>query len=257
MLTLAHVSDIHIGGSEESVQRAEAVVRHLAALPGSVDAVVVTGDIADHGAAEEYEIARDLLKPLPYPMIVCPGNHDARPEFRKVLLGEETAAEGLPVNQVLRLPDATIALCDSSIPGRPEGYLDDATLTWLDDILETSDTPVFVGMHHPPVPLGIPYVDEIALREPERLARLLLRRNRSVAALLVGHAHTAASANFAGLPVRVAPGVISTALLPTETNLRVPLSYDLPPAYSLHVFEPDGGRLITHSRPVFPAAQPR
>ncbi|MFI0420383.1 metallophosphoesterase [Spongiactinospora sp. 9N601] len=253
MLTLAHISDTHIGGSEHSVRRTEAVVRHLAELPEPIDAVVATGDIADHGAADEYETARELLARLPYPTIVCPGNHDSRAEFRKVLLGaSDGPGDGgdAPVNQVLHLPEATIALCDSTIPGRPEGYLDDATLSWLDGVLESADRPVFVGMHHQPVPLGIPYVDEIMLREPERLAQVLLRRSRTVAALLIGHAHTAASANFAGLPVRVAAGVSSTLMLPAENTQRVAIDYDQPPGLSFHLFEPDGGWLVTHSRVV-------
>ncbi|RBQ15716.1 phosphodiesterase [Spongiactinospora rosea] len=253
MLTLAHISDTHIGGSEHSVQRMEATVRYLAELHEPIDAVVVTGDVADHGAADEYEISRELLGRLPYPTIVCPGNHDSRAEFRKALLGDGDGGDA-PVNQVLHLPEATIALCDSTIPGRPEGYLDDTTLTWLDGVLESADRPVFVGMHHQPVPLGIPYVDEIMLREPERLAQVLLRRSRTVAALLIGHAHTAASANFAGVPVRVAAGVSSTLLLPAESTQRAAIDYDQPPGLSFHLFEPDGGWLVTHSRVV--ATQP-
>ncbi|GLW12451.1 3',5'-cyclic adenosine monophosphate phosphodiesterase CpdA [Microtetraspora sp. NBRC 13810] len=241
MLTLAHVSDIHIGGSDQSVERAARVMRYLETLPGPVDALIVTGDIADHGEAGEYEIARDLLRSR-LPTVICPGNHDVRATFRKVLLGED--GDG-PVNQALHLDGVTIALCDSSVPGRPEGFLEDETLAWLEDVLAGGDTPAFVGFHHPPVPLGVPYVDEIRLREPYRLEEVLARHPR-VAGLLVGHAHTAASATFAGLPVRVAPGVISTLLLPPETSAERPVDYDQPPAFSLHVF--DGEQFVTHAR---------
>jgi 3',5'-cyclic AMP phosphodiesterase CpdA len=41
MVILAQVSDLHIDGSEE---------RYLATLPRPVDAVLVTGDVAGHGA---------------------------------------------------------------------------------------------------------------------------------------------------------------------------------------------------------------
>jgi 3',5'-cyclic AMP phosphodiesterase CpdA len=241
MLRIAHVSDIHIGATPQSVERTERVIRYLSRLPVPVDAVILTGDVADHGTVEEYEIARDLLSPLE-PLVVCPGNHDSRTEFRKVLLGEQ--GDG-PVNQVLRLPEVTIALCDSSIPGRPDGLLDEETLAWLDDVLATSQVPVLVGMHHPPIALGVPYVDEIRLGEPHRLEEVLRRRPRAVA-VLAGHAHTAASGTFAGLPLRVAPGVISTLLLPVESTERAAVDYDQPPAISLHVY--DDGRLVTHTR---------
>ncbi|MFC4588062.1 metallophosphoesterase [Sphaerisporangium corydalis] len=250
MLTIAHVSDVHIDGSARSAERAERVVRHLSGLPGPIDAVLVTGDIADHGTAEEYEIAHGLLR-FPYPTIICPGNHDSRPEFRKVLLGEAGGTDGsAAINQVLRVGGLTVALCDSSIPGRDDGHLDEETLRWLTEILASATGPVLVGMHHQPVPVGVPYVDDIRLREPERL-EAVLRAHPRVVALLVGHVHTPASTVFAGLPVYVAPGVASTALLPQETTAHPPLDFDLPPGFALHVLS-DDGRLTSHAR-VMPA----
>jgi 3',5'-cyclic AMP phosphodiesterase CpdA len=244
MLTLAHVSDIHIDGSSRSIDRTRAVMRHLNGLPGPLDAVIVTGDIADNGRTEEYETARELLTSR-HPMVICPGNHDVRQAFGKVLLGQD--GDG-PVNQVLRLDGLTIALCDSSVPGRPEGFLEEETIAWLENVLaESPDTPALVGMHHPPATLGIPYVDEIRLRNPERLEEVL-RRYPQVAAVLAGHAHTPASTTFAGLPLFVAPGVISTLMLASELASPRPLDFDLPPQIAMHVFE--DGRLTTHVRPI-------
>ncbi|MBO3746219.1 metallophosphoesterase [Streptosporangiaceae bacterium NEAU-GS5] len=243
-MIIAHVSDIHIGGSDASVERAMRVRDHINGLPQAVDAIVATGDIADHALVEEYEIAREALT-FNAPTIVCPGNHDVRAEFRKVLLGMD--GDG-PVNQVLRLPGLTIALCDSSIPPRRnEGFLEDETLAWLESVLAAEDGPVFVGMHHPPVTLGMPYVDGIMLTNPEALESIL-RRHPQVKAVLVGHAHTGAASTFADRPLVVAPGVVSTALLPIETEGGIPVSYDLPPAYTLHVFDND--RLTSHVRAV-------
>ncbi|AWS47640.1 metallophosphoesterase [Streptosporangium sp. 'caverna'] len=244
MLTLAHVSDTHLDDSPRSIDRTRAVMRHLDSLPGPLDAVIVTGDIADNGLAEEYETARELLASR-YPTVICPGNHDVRQAFRKVLLDQD--GDG-PVNQVLRLDGLTVALCDSSVPGRPEGFLEDETIAWLEALLaESPGTPALVGMHHPPVTLGIPYVDEIRLRNPERLEEVL-RRHPQVAAVVTGHAHTAASTTFAGLPLVVAPGVISTLMLTPELASPSPVDFGLPPQIAMHVFE--DGRLTTHFRPI-------
>ncbi|GGK60264.1 3',5'-cyclic adenosine monophosphate phosphodiesterase CpdA [Planomonospora parontospora subsp. parontospora] len=258
MLTLAHLSDTHIDDDPRSADRTRAVMRHLESLPGPLDAVLVTGDIADHGAVEEYETARGLLASR-FPTAVCPGNHDDRTAFRKVLLSEESGGAGngadggngggaRPVNRVLRLDGLTVALCDSSVPGRPEGFLEDETIAWLDAVLTGSPgTPALIGMHHPAAALGIPYVDGIGLRSPERLEEVL-RRHPQVVAVLAGHAHTPASTVFAGLPLLVAPGVVSTALTPAETAERIPVDRGLPPQFALHVF--DGRRLTTHVRTV-------
>lgn len=238
MVVIAHISDIHIGGSEESVERAKSVMRHLTSLPGQLDAIIVSGDIADHALLAEYETAGELLT-TDLPLIICPGNHDLVPEFEKVFG---------PANQALRLDEVTIALADSSIPHHNEGYLADDTIAWLDEVLaERPDVPALIGMHHPPVTIGFPFVDGIRLQEPERLAAVL-DRHPNVAGVLVGHAHTAAATVFHGLPLIIAPGVVSTGLTPTETTAPFPVSYDLPPGYALHIF--DGERLVTHFRPV-------
>jgi 3',5'-cyclic-AMP phosphodiesterase len=247
MLVLAHVSDIHIDGGERNTTRAARALRYARSL--RPDAVVLTGDLADNGLIEEYEIVRELIAGDGAPIVLCPGNHDVRGNLRKALLGLDGDR---PVNQVLNLEKATIALCDSSIPGRPEGRLDDETLAWLDGVLAAAPgVPAFVGMHHPATRLGIPYVDGIMLTETEGL-REVLARHPHVAAVLAGHAHTAAATTFAGLPLLVAPGVVSTALLPYETSAERPLDLDLPPAIAIHLLDesPGDGRVVTHYRPV-------
>ncbi|TMR88933.1 metallophosphoesterase [Nonomuraea basaltis] len=247
MIVIAHVSDIHIGATSSSIDRANAVMRYLDSLPADLDAVLVTGDIADHGVAEEYEEARKLLTSR-HPVLVGPGNHDVREEFRRVLLGEPDPGAG-PINQVYRSAKAVYAMCDSSIPHRQNpGHLDDETIAWLEGVLEESDLPVFVAFHHPPTLLHSPIVDAIRLQRPEPLAELVAR-HPNVVAVLVGHAHTAAATTFAGRPLLVAPGVISTLKLPWEgaTTPDTCADYDLPPSIAFHVLD-DEGRMTTHYR---------
>ncbi|SDM29961.1 metallophosphoesterase [Nonomuraea jiangxiensis] len=247
MIVIAHLSDIHIGATPESVGRAASVMRYLEDLPGDLDAVLVTGDIADHGSATEYEQAAKLLTSR-HPVLVGPGNHDHRAEFRRVLLGEPPAPG--PVNQVLRTANAVYAMCDSSIPGENPGDLEEETLDWLEGVLDGTDLPVFVAFHHPPVPLHSPPVDGIRLHRPERLADLLAARP-NVPAVLVGHAHTPAATTFAGRPLLVAAGVVSTLKLPWEggTSFETCVDHDLPPLVAFHVLD-DEGRMTTHYRVV-------
>jgi 3',5'-cyclic AMP phosphodiesterase CpdA len=242
MLVIAHVSDTHFDGGPAAAARSRAVMDYLARLSRPIDAILVTGDIADHGLPAEYEEARKILT-ADVPVLVCPGNHDVRGPFRDVLLGEP-ASDG-PINRLYEVGGAAIALCDSSIPGRPDGLLDDETLGWLDAALAgvPRETPAFVGFHHPPVTLHQPLVDGIKLNAEQRLAEVLARHPH-VVAVLTGHAHTGAATTFAGLPLRVAPGVASTVKLPWEPGDG--LDRTLPPAFSFHIL--DGGRLTTHHR---------
>jgi Icc protein len=246
MVLLAQVSDFHIDGGAERAARAERVMGYLAALPRPVDAVLVTGDVADHGRPAEYQAARELLGG-PAPVLICPGNHDRRASFRRVLLGDPDGGEG-PVNQVHRLDGVTVLLCDSTVPGQDGGYLDDETIAWLDAALAAApDGPALVAMHHPPLPLGVPFVDDIGQAGGDRLAEVV-RRHDHVVAVLCGHAHTAASTWFAGRQLLVAPGVASTLLLPAERPTGDVLDGDAPAAIAFHLL--DGGRLTTHFRVV-------
>jgi 3',5'-cyclic-AMP phosphodiesterase len=247
MVVLAQVSDFHIDGGEVRAARAERVMGYLAALPRPVDAVLVTGDIADHGTAEEYQAARRLLR-FPAPVLVCPGNHDRRADFRRVLLGEAGGDGDRPVNQAHHLEGVTVLCCDSTVPGEDGGYLADETLGWLDAALAADpDRPALVAMHHPPVALGIPFVDGIRQAGGQRLQDVLAR-HRQVVAVLCGHAHTPASTWFAGRQLLVAPGVASTVLLPAERPAGDVIDDTLPPAVAFHLLEE--GRLTTHFRVV-------
>ncbi|MEV7601966.1 metallophosphoesterase [Kitasatospora sp. NPDC089797] len=251
MLTIAHLSDIHLGqvhdgdGGERARRRAEQVMAYLGALPGPLDAVLVTGDLADHGLPEEYRQVAEVLA-SPHPVLTCPGNHDRREPYRQVLLGEQPSPE--PVNRLHRLPGADVLMLDSSVPGQDDGLLDDRTIDWLDGRLADGrqELPALVAFHHPPVELHIPYVDRVRQFGEARLAHVL-RRHPRVAALLCGHSHTPAASTFAGRPVLVAPGVVSTVTLPCEGGPGI--SFGHPPMLALHVLDGDA-RLTTHYRVV-------
>lgn len=249
MLVFAHLSDTHFDGGPRALERTRRVLAHLRGLP--LDAILVTGDIADHGAVHEYEQARAELT-ADVPVMMLPGNHDDRAAYRKVLLGQDGTA---PVNEVVRIGGATFALCDSSIPGENGGLLDTRTLAWLDEVLSRADGPAFVCLHHHPVPVHHPLLDGIALAEPERLAEVI-RRHPRVVAILCGHVHSAAVSTLAGRPVIIAPGVVSTTRLPwtVTAELTWQNTVDLAdaPAVAFHVLDDDGG-LVTHFRAV-PAA---
>jgi 3',5'-cyclic AMP phosphodiesterase CpdA len=209
-----------------------------------VDALLVTGDLADHGTEAEYQEVRALLAGVTTPLLLCPGNHDTRGPYRKVLLGEPAGEE--PINQVHDVPGARVLMCDSVVPGRDAGHLSDGTLDWLANVLTATpaSTPVLVAMHHPPVLLHSPLIDEIRQYEGERLAALL-ERYPQVVAVLCGHAHTPAATTFAGRPLLVAPAVATTLRLPQETDID--LDEQMPPALAFHILD-DSGRLTTHYR---------
>ncbi|MGH3261013.1 MAG: phosphodiesterase [Trebonia sp.] len=248
MLVFAQISDTHLDGGERRGSRAAAVMAYLGSLSAPLAAVLVTGDITDHGLPAEYEQARAILSSPSHPVLHCPGNHDARNAYREVLLGEDNVeAGGGPVNRVHVTGGAAFVLCDSTLPGQDGGYLADETLTWLDQVLsEHAELPAFVCFHHPPVLVHCPSVDGINQSGGHRLARII-GRHPHVAAILCGHAHLSAATTFAGRPLLVAPGVASTLALPWERGDA--LDEHAPAGVALHVLD-NQWRLTTHYRVV-------
>lgn len=242
---LAQISDLHLDGSERATERAGRVMDYLRNLPHPVDALLVTGDIADHGAEAEYMEAAGLLT-APFPVLTCPGNHDVRPAYRKALLGE--TPDESPINRIHHIAGTAILMCDSTIPGRDEGRLDAETLDWIAARLTElpQDTPVLIAFHQPPVDLHHPLPDSCRLEQPEKLAALLAAHPQ-VVAVLTGHAHTAAASTFADRPLIVGPGVTWTLRMPWEGDR--PADRDQPPGLAFHILG-DDRRLTTHYRVV-------
>ncbi|WP_329478622.1 metallophosphoesterase [Kribbella sp. NBC_01484] len=241
----AQISDLHLDGTERATRRAVRVMDYLRALPRLVDALLVTGDIADHGEEAEYEEAARILT-ASFPVLTCPGNHDVRPAYRKALLGE--APDDGPINQAHHIAGTTILMCDSTIPGRDEGRLDAETLAWIDSTLAglPREASALIAFHQPPVELHHPMPDSGMLEQPGQLADLL-DAHPEVAAVITGHAHTAAASIFATRPLIVGPAITWTLRMPWEGDEAADL--EQPPGLAFHVLD-DNGRLTTHYRVV-------
>lgn len=88
-MIFAQFSDLHIVekgrlayGVVDTAAMLAAAVDHLGRLPFPVDFVLATGDLVDHGTAQEYAHLRALLSPLRVPCYFVIGNHDAREALR-------------------------------------------------------------------------------------------------------------------------------------------------------------------------------
>jgi hypothetical protein len=88
-------------------------------------------------------------------------------------------------------------------------------------------------------------MDPIKLTAAQRLAEVLDQHD-NVVAVLVGHAHTMATTTFAGVPVLVGGGLISTVTTDAEDMPRI--DYTQPPTIALHLIE--NNHLVTHWRVV-------
>ena len=233
MTVLAHLSDPHIGATPSSVDRLRSVVAELGRLP-RLDALLVTGDLADHGLPEEYAAFVDAL-PAGVPTLVVPGNHDRRDALRPVVPG--APADG-PVCTVLDVGPVRLIGLDSSIPGRDEGLLEPAALAFARRAIDDAPGHVLLAMHHPSLPVGNAVADGMALTNPDDLASLVTS-SPSVIGCLTGHVHTALAGTFAGRPMLGAPGIVSALRIGGHAD---PLTDTAAmPGLAVHTIAPDGG----------------
>lgn len=208
---LAQISDPHIGSAEGGDPERDLAdaVRALAALRPRPDAVLLSGDLAEHGLPAEYARVRALLEPLPMPVLPLPGNHDDRAALRAAFPppGEADAAPDAPSRDVATCGDLRLVVCDSTLPGRADGALDAEHRGWLDRRLaEAPQTPTIVAMHHPPLLTGMPAFDALGLAPGDRAALAdQLRRWPQVRRVVAGHVHCASVAQLGGCVVATSP----------------------------------------------------
>ena len=257
-LRIAQISDLHIKpqgslayGRVDTAKALERCVASLNALRPAPDFVVISGDLADTPAAEEYQYLSRLLEPLKPPFAGIPGNHDGRDLMRAAFPNALYATSSGPLNQKIELAELDLVLLDSSVPGKPHGMLDPPTLQWLETTLAASaERPALLFLHHPPFITGIWHMDRQNLQNSTELASILWRHPR-VQLIATGHVHRATLAMFAGRPCTICPAPNHAVDLDLD-QLREPSFKVEPPAFHLHTWFPGEGfgNLVTHQVPI-------
>ncbi len=222
---LVQISDTHVvadGLLHDRVDSAGQLAAVLAGLGGTghrPDAVLLTGDLADHGRPEEYQRLRQLLdafrRRTGIPVILLPGNHDDRDHFRSALLDD--AGSG-PLDQVHWVGGLRVVALDTTVPGAHHGALADGQLDALAaELALPAPEGTIVALHHPPIPSPVRLVNLLSLREPERLAAVIA--GRDVLMVLAGHAHHTSAGLLGGVPVWVATATAYQADLRAASDL--------------------------------------
>lgn len=162
------------------------VIDHILTSGWDADLVAMTGDLIQDDSREAYERFCESMLPLALPVYCLPGNHDIRHMMKDALAGPEFHyCESVIHGAWL------ITAIDSCIDGDAAGRVDDAEMDRLAQLLEeTTAEHVLVCLHHPPLPVGSKWLDQVGLRNGEEFLRLLTRTGK-VRAAIFGHVHQA------------------------------------------------------------------
>jgi 3',5'-cyclic AMP phosphodiesterase CpdA len=231
-MLLAQLSDPHVNEHDpEAAAALRRAVRAVLQLSPAPDAVLVSGDLAEHGSATEYRRVKELLAPLRAPVLALPGNHDDAEALRAALGADDD----------VRCAGYRLVLCDTHIPGRADGRLDVERLAAR--LATDPATPTLVALHHSPLLTGIDALDAIGLPAEDRSALAqVLAGAPQVRRVVGGHVHRSAATTLGGCCI-VASGS-------TYMQARLDLAGDAlelvpePPVYALH-FDV-AGELVSH-----------
>lgn len=192
-IRIVQMTDPHLFGNPEqtllgldTVESFEQVLDQLSG--GSIERILLTGDIAQDASAAAYEKLISLLKPLGLPFHWLPGNHDDA----KLMATIASAHGGGIGDKVVETGRWRLIMLDTSVPGKVYGALSDQELALLRTeltIAEENDQFCLVCLHHNPVPGTSEWMLDIGLQNAGAFQQVLHPFRHRVAAVLFGHIH--------------------------------------------------------------------
>ena len=251
--TLVQLTDLHVVADGEKPPNGVDTTAVLHEALGAVEdaairpaALVLTGDLTEHGRPEQYRHLRAIVEPaatrLGATLVYAAGNHDDRAAMREHLL-DEPPSDG-PLDHTVRVGDLRIIALDSTVPGQGHGELRAGQLDRLRaELAEPAPAGTVLALHHPPLPSAAPLAASIPLLRRDDLAAAVA--GTDVRLVLAGHTHVVSAGTLGGVPVWTG-GPLATTLDPFAPGAAL-RGLATPSVSRIDLF-PDG--LITTSVPI-------
>jgi 3',5'-cyclic AMP phosphodiesterase CpdA len=178
------------------------------------------------------------------PVHLLLGNHDDRDNFLAAFPEAPRDRDGF-VQQGFDTPAGRMILLDTKLPGTHAGGLCERRLAWLAEEMADGEAPVFLFLHHPPLPVGIRRMDQIPLLHAAELARVVEPHRGRIRHIFHGHLHRPLSGSWRGIPFSSLRGTSHQVALNLAERPTVPGSHE-PPAYGLVLATEEGVVVHTH-----------
>jgi 3',5'-cyclic AMP phosphodiesterase CpdA len=236
-MKLIHLTDLHLvphGGHLYGLdpnERLRLAITDINAQHADAAFVLITGDLAHRGEPAAYEALRGALNELKPPYHLLLGNHDNREVFRAVFPDTPVDDHGF-VQRIVETPVGAFILLDTNEPGTHGGRLCRRRLGWLKDALSVcAGRSAYLAMHHPPLLLGLPCMDDIALQDPEALAAIV-GGHGNIRHLFFGHVHRPVHGTWNDIPFSTHRGLNHQVALSFEPAEGIPGTHE-PPSYAV------------------------
>ncbi len=249
-MKLVHLTDTHtvrpgrVLHGLDPLRNLEACVASIAERHGDAAFCVLTGDVADHGDPAAYEATQAILSALPMPVHVLPGNHDDRAALIAGFPDVPRDAHGF-VQAAFTVDGATFVFLDTlDSPSGSSGAVCERRARWLGERLAEAGTdPVYLFMHHPPFPVGLPGLDCLALVDPRPFEEAV-RGAGNVRHIFFGHVHRPISGQWRGISFSSTFGTSHQIRLDLDYAERLVYTAE-PPAYCVVLL--DGESVLVHT----------
>lgn len=240
-MKLLQFTDIHLTEPGKTIAGRDPIANFRKALEHALichsdaEAAFITGDLSDWGEEADYLCLRDILAEFPLPVHLCIGNHDDRATMASTF--PDAFTDGF-AQRIIPLSLGTAITIDTWGPKTHAGHFCEKRAEWLDKAITKADGPVWLFMHHNPVPIGIEPMDEIMLLDSDRFAATVKPHADKIRHIFHGHCHLPLTGSLHGIPFS-APRGTNHAGWPDFSNKEFLSGSDLPEAYSVIFASPE------------------
>ncbi|MDD3754352.1 MAG: metallophosphoesterase [Methanobacterium sp.] len=184
MVFIVHISDFHVGSisfQEDLLLQSVDIINDLAP-----DVTIMTGDLTENGYYIEMEQAAKYLEMIKSPLMVVPGNHDARHVgdqcFRELIRDRYGCLQNLDGIKIMGL--------DSSEPDLNYGKVGRAQQAWMENQLDdasSKDMQTIIALHHHIIPVPRTGRERNVLSDAGDILYSIIKKDADI--VLSGHKH--------------------------------------------------------------------
>lgn len=162
-------------------------MQYISASNLKFDAFLLTGDIADDGSREAYEFVAKYLKQFNKKILFINGKHDNK----ETMLNTFSQFSNFEFLNTFSFTNYALIGIDSCVVGKDYGFITDSAMQNIKDnldILSLENKKCILVLHHHPILVNTPLIDDCPLTNGDALIHLF-STYKSVLLLLSGHFH--------------------------------------------------------------------
>lgn len=198
------ISDLHVGLHAEDTYGVNVRQNFLDIMSkveeGKPDYLILTGDLSfQKGNIQTYEWLKDRLDKSQIPYDIIAGNHDNSSMLAKVFRRESELHSDVLFYKK-HLNGWNCLFLDTAVR-----VLSSVQIEWLQQELSTTDMPVMIFMHHPPLSANAPFMDNnhalLNMEEVQQTCAVY----KGVIPIFSGHYHNEITIHKGNMVVQITP----------------------------------------------------